>query len=89
VPYTLEEDWAATIDGVDTGFGPVSRYDTTYRQALDIETLVARVLSTSYIAAQPEDERAALAVQVRELVAGFDEPFDLPYVTSVFWCHRE
>jgi SAM-dependent methyltransferase len=88
VPYTLEEDWVARIDGIDSAFGPVSRYDTTYVQQLDTESLVDRVLSTSYLAAQPEGVQAELAEQVRSLVADQDEPFDLPYVTSAFWCHR-
>ncbi|HYI61654.1 MAG TPA: methyltransferase domain-containing protein [Acidimicrobiales bacterium] len=89
VPYTVEEDWAARIDALATPFGPVQRYDTTYRQVLDAETLVARVLSTSYIAAQPAEERARLADEVRALVADFDETFELPYVTVVYWCRRD
>ncbi len=88
VPYTVEEDWAARIEALDVPFGPVQRYDTTYRQVLDAETLVARVLSTSYIAAQPADDRAALADRVRALVAAFDETFELPYVTVAYWCHH-
>ena len=89
VPYTVEVDWAARIEALGLPFGAVSRYDTTYRQPMDVETLVARVLSTSYIAAQPVDARAELADQVRALVAGFDAPFDLPYQTVVYWCRRE
>jgi SAM-dependent methyltransferase len=87
VPYTLEQDWVARIDGLDSAFGPVSRYDTTYVQQLDTESLVDRVLSTSYIASQPEDVQADLAGEVRRIVAGKPEPFELPYVTSAFWCH--
>lgn len=88
VPYTTEVDWAARIDGMDTPFGPVSRYDTTYRQVLDTETLVARVLSTSYIASQSIDERTRLAASVRDLVAGLGETFELPYQTVVYWCRK-
>lgn len=86
VPYTVEEDWAAVIDGLDVPFGPVQRYDTSYRQTLDTETLVARVLSTSYIAAQPAEERDRVAGEVRALVAGFGDTFELPYVTVAYWC---
>lgn len=89
VPYTLEEDWAARIDAVDSAFGPVQRDDTGFDQPMDVDTLVARVLSTSYLAARPRADRDAVAARVRTLVAGFDEPFDLPYETSVFWCTRD
>lgn len=89
VPYTTEVDWAERIDGLDTAFGPVQRYDTTYRQPMDPDTLVARVLSTSYIASQPVAERERLAVAVRELVADLGETFELPYVTVVYWCRKE
>ena len=89
MPYTLEEDWAARLDALDSAFGPVSRNDTGFAQPMDADTLVARVLSTSYLAARPEAERADLAERVRTLVADLDEPFDLPYETSVFWCRRD
>ncbi|HEX7134535.1 MAG TPA: methyltransferase domain-containing protein [Iamia sp.] len=88
VPYTTEVDWAARIAGLDVPFGPVQRYDTTYRQPMDPDTLVARVLSTSYIASQPIEEREALAVRVRALVEPFGETFDLPYQTVVYWCRK-
>ncbi|HMJ78339.1 MAG TPA: hypothetical protein VK507_20320, partial [Iamia sp.] len=66
-----------------------SRYDTTYRQPMDPDTLVARVLSTSYIASQPVDARDALAAKVRVLVADLGETFELPYQTVVYWCRRD
>ena len=89
VPYTVEEDWAARIEATGAPFGPVARYDTTYRQPMDPETLVARVLSTSYIASQPEADRAVLAGQVRDLVADLGDSFELPYVTVAYWCRRD
>lgn len=89
MPYTVEEDWAARIDAAGAPFGAVSRYDTTYHQLMDPDTLVARVLSTSYIASRPEADRTRLAAQVRELVTDLGDTFDLPYVTVVYWCHRD
>jgi SAM-dependent methyltransferase len=89
VPYTLEEDWAARLDALDSGFGPVQRYDTGFAQPMDADTLVARVLSTSYLASRPEPEQADLARRVRRLVADLDEPFDLPYQTTLYWCRRD
>ena len=89
VPYTLEEDWAAKLDALDSAFGPVQRYDTGFAQPMDVDTLVARVLSTSSLASRPEAERADLARRVRDLVAHHDEPFDLPYRTTLYWCRRD
>ena len=88
VPYTTEVDWAARIDAMDTPFGPVSRFDTTYRQPMDPDTLVARVLSTSYIASQPVSERDRVAAAVRELVTDLGDEFELPYETVVYWCRK-
>lgn len=89
VPYTTEVDWAGRIDAMDTAFGPVQRHDTSYRQPMDPDTLVARVLSTSYIASQPVAERERLAVAVRELVAPLGDTFELPYETVVYWARKE
>ena len=88
VPYTVETDWAATIAEHGPQFGPAERYDSGFRQAMDPDTLVARVLSTSYLATLPADEQAALAVQVRELAAPLGERFDLPYVTVAYAARR-
>jgi hypothetical protein len=58
-----------------------------HTQEVDVDTLVARVLSTSYIAARDADGQAAIEARVRDLVAGFPERFDLPYVTVSYRCH--
>lgn len=88
VPYTTEVDWAARLAGIDSPFGPVERYDTTYVQPMDPDTLVARVLSTSYIASQPTAERDRLAAEVRAIVADLGDSFELPYETVVYWTRR-
>jgi len=84
VPYTVEVDWAAVIDEHGPQFGPVERYDSTYRQPMDGDTLVQRVLSTSYIARLPASEQAALAEKVRALVAPLGDRFELPYVSVAY-----
>ena len=82
VPYTVEVDWAEVLAEHGPRFGPVERYDTTYLQPMDAETLVHRVLSTSYLARLPQVEQAELADRVRSLVAPLGDRFGLPY-TSV------
>ena len=84
VPYTVEVDWAAVIAEHGPQFGPVERYDSGYHQALDPDTLVARVLSTSYIATLPAVEQADIELRVRELAEPLGDRFDLPYVSVAY-----
>lgn len=88
VPYTLEVDWGATLAHLGGPFTPAVRYDTRYRQAMDPDTLVARVLSTSYLATLSGSEQADLADRVRGLVAPLGDRFELPYVTVAWATHR-
>jgi len=84
VPYTVEVDWAAVVGEHGPQFGPVDRYDSTYIQPMDADTLVQRVLSTSYIARLPTGEQTAIADRVRELVAPLGDAFELPYVSVAY-----
>ena len=86
-PYRKGIDWASVV-GASGRYTAVEHRALPYVQELDAETLVERVLSTSYIAARPPEENVELADSVRALVADFEEPFGLPYVTDVFWCRR-
>lgn len=88
VPYTVEVDWAATLAEAGPRFEPTERYDTTFRQPMDADTLVARVLSTSYLAVLPAAERAQLADRVRELAEPLGATFELPYVTVAYAARR-
>jgi len=88
VPYTVEVDWAATIGEHGPQFDAAERFDGSYVQPMDRETLVARVLSTSYIAMLPAGERADLADKVRELAVPLGDTFDLPYVTVAYAARR-
>ena len=87
VPYTVEVDWAIRFAEGTTLFTPMEIHHSSHSQAIDTDTLVARVLSTSYIAAADQAEQDRIAARVRELVADFPEQFDLPYVTVAYRCH--
>lgn len=87
VPSYHEVDWAAAVAATSL-FDLVETRRFRLEQRLDVETLVDRVLSTSYIAALPADEQDEVAEGVREVVADLVEPFVLPYRSDVFWCHR-
>jgi SAM-dependent methyltransferase len=88
VPYTLEVDWGARLVELGGPFTAPQRLDSGFRQPMDAETLVARVMSTSYIAPQPEAGRRELADRVRALVAPLGDTFELPYVTTAWVQHR-
>lgn len=88
VPYTVEVDWAEVLGASGPQFEPPARFDGTYVQPMDAETLVARVLSTSYIAMQPAEDRARLADRVRALAEPLGDSFDLPYVTVAYAARR-
>lgn len=87
LPFDPDQDWSLVL-GADARFGDVRATRYEFGQAVTVDLLLELVASTSYIAAMAEADRAAQLAQVRELVAGFDEPFDLPYVGVVHWCRR-
>jgi SAM-dependent methyltransferase len=74
-------------------FGTLNQLRFTHRQELDLEGLVERVESISYIAVLSEEERSRVLDEMRELartdpdLAGRNR-FELPYVTDLFWCAR-
>ena len=86
-PYEPSTDWAALV--ASSGhYTPLRSATFTFDQELDTELLVDRVASSSYIAAMDPTPQAVLLDDVRALVAGFPQPFALPYVCAVHWCHR-
>jgi SAM-dependent methyltransferase len=64
-------------------FGEVQTGTFRYEQQFTADDLVARVSSTSFVAAMDEAERRPLLDDVRGLVTGREEPFPFPYVTEV------
>ena len=86
-PYEPSTDWAALVASAGH-YTPLRSAIFTFDQELDTELLVDRVASSSYIAAMDPMPQAVLLDDVRALVAGFPQPFALPYVCAVHWCHR-
>jgi SAM-dependent methyltransferase len=86
--YQMVTDWEAVVAEAG-GFTPLelSVVDNPQR-GVDIETVVARATSTSYVSAAGDDVVAQVASDVRAIVGGFEEPFDYPYVTQIFTCTR-
>ena len=82
IAYYQRTDWTEVLRG--GGFGDVSKLDVEWVQPMTRELLAARVRSVSYIAEQPDDVQQQHVESVLALTDGFDEPFDLPYVTHLW-----
>jgi ubiquinone/menaquinone biosynthesis C-methylase UbiE len=59
-----------------------------HQQEGDVDTMLARVASISFVSALPDDERARFLVEVRGLVEAHGSPLVMHYRTEVFWCRR-
>lgn len=84
--------WRAAFERT-TLFTPLEHAEFRLEHELDVAGIVARVTSVSFIAALPEDERAAVEARVRELLASDPttcgrERIVVPYRTHVYWCER-
>ena len=65
-------------------FRPLTQRTFDLVHELDEDGLVDRIVSTSYVAALPDADRARLVDQVRALVRDVPPPLRLPYRTDVF-----
>jgi SAM-dependent methyltransferase len=79
-PEHASDAWRAAFTG-DAPFMLAAEHRIAHRQAFDVAGLVDRVLSISFIAALPADERRAVEARVLELAAG-TQP-ELLYATEL------
>lgn len=85
VPRNIERDWPAEFAAsAHPRFRRLERFETRYDHRVTADTLVLRVLSTSYVAASPPQRQAEIEAAVRALVADFPPEFDLPHVTVAY-----
>jgi ubiquinone/menaquinone biosynthesis C-methylase UbiE len=80
-------DWVAVV-AASGHFTPLEEHAAPWEQPMTRDVLADRVRSISYIAVMPPAERERLAAEVTALVTRLPEPFGLPYVCRVQWCHR-
>jgi SAM-dependent methyltransferase len=74
-------------------FSPLAEASYEHSQLLDVEGVVARVASTSFVAALPDERLAEVRLQVAQILASDPatrgrERFELRYETDVYWCER-
>jgi ubiquinone/menaquinone biosynthesis C-methylase UbiE len=79
-PAHASDAWRAVFTR-SAPFAPVVERRFMHAQTLDADGLVDRVLSISFIAALPDDERHSVEARVRELAG--DAPVELRYVTEM------
>jgi SAM-dependent methyltransferase len=60
----------------------------SHRQEGDVETMLARVGSISFVSALADEERAAFLEEVRKLVEPAGSPLVMHYRTEVYLCRR-
>jgi hypothetical protein len=68
------------------GWGTPVRYEVRHSQRLDLDGPVDRVLSTSFLAALPEDRQRGIARDIRALASG--DEVDVRYATEVYAVRR-
>jgi ubiquinone/menaquinone biosynthesis C-methylase UbiE len=71
-----------------TLFTPLEEREFRHRQEGDVQTMLDRVGSISFIASLPEAERASFLGEVRRLVEPHETPLVMHYRTEVYWCFR-
>jgi len=79
-------DWASLLAGHGLEGGGQAHIE--WVQPLTRDLLAARVRSVSYIAEETAEVQQSYVDRVLALVQGRDEPFDLPYVTHLWWARR-
>jgi SAM-dependent methyltransferase len=87
-PQYQSGSWRGALAGGP--FGPLQERHLAAMQRLGPAQVVDRILSVSFIAALPDAERAAVAEELRSLLASHPDTrgrdvVELPYRTDVFW----
>jgi len=92
IPHFAGRQWQRVFPA--PGFGPLEerRFPHSHRGPVE-EVVLDRVLSVSYIAGLPADERAAVTARLEQLIAETPElatggDVTLPYVTFAYSCRR-
>lgn len=84
-PYDMATDFGALLMRND--FVEVEKRQFRNAQLVDRLALHQRVLTTSYIALLDQPAQQRILDDVDSVIEGFDEPFELPYVTTTY-CSR-
>lgn len=91
--WTRHGSWLDAPAETRRCFSPMQHATFAHEQRLDHDGVIRRVEGVSYVAALPENERAAVIDEVRALLATHAQTSErpeltLPYRTDVSWCER-
>jgi SAM-dependent methyltransferase len=91
-PKVASGAWKSAFEGTRL-FTPLERARFSFVHETDISTVIARVVSISFIAALPLEEFERVVTRVRDLLATHPDTrgrrvFPLRYRTGVYWCER-
>ena len=87
VPTHRSQQWQPELAATGLFAGPDERV-FRHVHVVDVETLVERYASVSFIAALPNDRRAEVLGEIRTLAEGYEEPIEYPYLTRVYVYNR-
>ncbi len=82
VPRYRDMTWRRAINA-DDRFGAVDEWRIDNPQPTDIEGIVDRMLSTSFIAALSRERQDAVAAEIRSVVSGLAPPIEFPYLCQL------
>jgi SAM-dependent methyltransferase len=91
-PRYRDQQWRAAFERTDL-FGPLHRQIAYHVHEVTREAFFDRVLSVSYVASAPQDERDRAVDEVTEMLETDPElrgrdTIVMPYRTDVYWCVR-
>lgn len=92
-PGYRRAEWRDAVETAE-GFGPVRETRIAHVQRTDLDGLLARVASISFIETLPADRRAAVLEQARDFLLSHpdtkdSDTFELPYSTAVYVVERD
>jgi SAM-dependent methyltransferase len=92
-PWRDHERWADSALGDRRGFGPLHEATFRHTQLLDLDGVIDRFASVSHVAVLPEEERAAVLDEIRDVLASHPathgrNELEIPYRVDAYWCER-
>lgn len=77
-PRHVDMRWRAAIDS-DSRYEMVDDWRVDSPRPMDKDGVIGRALSTSFIAALPDEDRERVVADLREVLEDVDEPIQFPY----------
>lgn len=81
-PRYRDMNWRRAINS-DARFGSIDEWRIDNPYPTDLKGVIDRTLSTSFIAALPNDEQAAVVERIRAIVEPLGEPIYYPYTSQL------